>query len=198
MIDLNDHYYTNIPGEGTNNFINNINLMRSIRSGMNNNDNNPVISHSTLTYSNLASISNIKTSALSFMLTIPQYATSYLSYQGTIPSSSENNMINTYSNCETIFLTMGIVMFIFSSYVIRLLYQINRTSVRTHSWLQNILHRTPPGAGIYIVIEKVLLVINSTPPLLKICGFDITEKLSGFCLYIFTPLAILTFFKFTT
>ncbi|CUV06790.1 unnamed protein product [Cryptosporidium hominis] len=198
MIDLNNHYYTNIPGESTNNFISNINLMRSIRSGINNNDNNPVISHSTLTYSNLASISNIKTSALSFMLTIPQYATSYLSYQGTIPSSSENNIINTYSNCETIFLTMGIVMFIFSSYVIRLLYQINRTSVRTHSWLQNILHRTPPGAGIYIVIEKVLLVINSTPPLLKICGFDITEKLSGFYLYIFTPLAILTFFKFTT
>ncbi|KAK9172195.1 Signal peptide,Ankyrin repeat-containing protein [Cryptosporidium meleagridis] len=197
MIDLNNHYYTDFPGEGSNNFINNINLMRSIHSGLNN-DENPVISHSTFTYSNLASISNVKTSALSFMLTIPQYAASYLSYQGTIPSSSENNMINTYSNCETIFLTMGIVMFIFSSYVIRLLYQINRTSVRTHSWLQNILHRTPPGAGIYIVIEKVLLVINSTPPLLKICGFDITEKLSGFCLYIFTPLAILTFFKFIT
>ncbi|OII73263.1 ankyrin-related protein [Cryptosporidium ubiquitum] len=193
MIDFNSHYYTN-GMEGTSNLIDNINFIRPIHSTIN----NPVISSSLLTYSNAASISSIKTTALSFMLNIPQYAASYLSYQGSISSSSENNMVNTYSNCETIFLTMGVVMFIFSSYVIRLLYQINRSSVRTHSWLQNILHRTPPGAGIYIVIEKVLLVINSTPPVLKICGFDITEKLSGFFLYIFTPIAILTFSRFTT
>lgn len=198
MIDFNSHYYMNEAGDeksksniGTGNNYGGIggsSWMRPIGSAIN----NPMLaSYSILSYSNLASISSIKTSTLSNLLTIPQhYYTSATSYSET--------MINTYSNCEAVFLTMGIVMLIFSSYVIRLLYQINRSSVRTHSWLQNILHRTPPGAGIYIVIEKVLLVINSTPPVLRICGFDITEKFSGFCLYIFTPVAILVFFKFTT
>ncbi|KAJ1606438.1 ankyrin repeat-containing protein [Cryptosporidium canis] len=173
---------------------NNNNILRSIGSGIG----DQIYSSPVLPYSNLMSISNMRASGISNILTIPQYTASYMVHEGLTPTPFTENVINTYSNCETVFLTMGIVMLIFSSYVIRLLYQINRSSVRTHSWLQNILHRTPPGAGIYIVIEKVLLVINSTPPVLKICGFDITEKFSGFCLYIFTPIVILVFFKFTT
>ncbi|KAK6589015.1 ankyrin-related protein [Cryptosporidium xiaoi] len=103
---------------------------------------------------------------------------------------------NKYSNCEIIFLAFSTFMLIFLTFAIRLLYQVNMSSTRTHSWLESIIHRTPPGAGIYIVIEKVLLVINSTPPTIKIFGFNVNERFSGFNLYVFTPVFILIFIKF--
>ncbi|KAL7068099.1 hypothetical protein ACR3K2_15310 [Cryptosporidium serpentis] len=112
-----------------------------------------------------------------------------------LSNSIMGSNIYIYSNWEITFISLSITIVVFISYIIRLLYQVNKSAIRTHSWLQNILHRTPPGAGIYIVIEKVVLVINSTPPIIKLCGIDVTERFAGFNLYIFTPIIILCIIK---
>ncbi|OII77646.1 hypothetical protein cand_014620 [Cryptosporidium andersoni] len=112
-----------------------------------------------------------------------------------LSNSIMGSNIYIYSNWEIIFISLSITIVVFISYIIRLLYQVNKSAIRTYSWLQNILHRTPPGAGIYIVIEKVVLVISSTPPIIKLCGIDVTERFAGFNLYIFTPIIILCIIK---